>query len=117
MKLDNLDLESIMDARCKAVEESIRLITIEEMTKLVEQLFPSWDNPWEEIMFKSFQENAGSTFYHAVTNDGIHVLYCADKDNGVWFVPDSSVGILTPNERTLMKKLTEQPGCSIKGMH
>jgi hypothetical protein len=51
MKTENPDVDVILADTGKVVEESIRRITIEKMTVLVEQLFPSWGNPWEEIIF------------------------------------------------------------------
>ena len=108
MKTENPDVDVILADTGRAVEESIRRITIEKMTVLVEQLFPSWGNPWEEIIFKSFKEKAGDTLYHSVTRDGTHILYSSDNDKGVWFVPNCCVGIMMAQERAAMIKLMEK---------
>ena len=54
MELDNLALESVMDARRKAVQTSIRQISTEELNSLVtEILFEDPAHPWCEI-FRQF---------------------------------------------------------------
>mgnify|MGYP000181441484 CR=1 FL=1 len=40
--------------------------------------------------------NAGSTFYHATTHDGVEIIYCDDKDKGIWYLQTSGVGPLQP---------------------
>jgi len=30
-------------------------------------------------------ENAGATFYHATTARCVQIIYCRDKDKGMWF--------------------------------
>jgi|HubBroStandDraft_4_1064222.scaffolds.fasta_scaffold318620_2 hypothetical protein len=58
MELDNLALESVMDARRKAVQTSIRQISTEELNSLVtEILFEDPAHPWCEIFRQFIKDN------------------------------------------------------------
>jgi hypothetical protein len=59
MELDNLALESVMDARRKAVQTSILQISTEELNSLVtEILFEDPAHPWCEIFRQFIKDNA-----------------------------------------------------------
>jgi hypothetical protein len=76
---DYLDIESRAEARRQGVEDTIHTIGADELKTLGEGLFPSIDHPWRERFFLFIKENADCTFYHATTNDRIHVLYCPSR--------------------------------------
>lgn len=107
MKPENMNMEEITDARRKAVAESIRTISVEELKALGERLFPFFDHPWREMFFAFIAENAGTTFHHATTNDGIQILYCPAKDKGIWFLPESGKGPLQPKGLAILKQIVE----------
>ena len=94
MEPENLDIESIMNDRRHAVEESIREISHLELTSLGESLFPDVTHPWLEQFRRFVEENRGCTFYHATTNERFQVLYCRAREKGIWFIPGVGVGIL-----------------------
>jgi hypothetical protein len=94
MKSKKLDTESIIDARRKAVEQSIRIISIKELRSLAKGLFKDPCHPWSEPFRRFIDENAGNTFYHAVTKDQIGLIYCRATDHGIWFIPEVGVGIM-----------------------
>jgi hypothetical protein len=48
---------------------------------------------------------AGATFHHAVTSDGVNILYCRDQDKGMWFLPGSGMGPLQARGRQIMKEM------------
>jgi hypothetical protein len=87
MEPENLDIESIMDARRETVEQTIQPIGIDELKSLGEKVFPFLDHPWRHMFFQFLEENSGSTVYHSMTNDQIDVLYYPDKEAGMWFLP------------------------------
>jgi hypothetical protein len=107
MPSDNLDIENITEARRKAIEESIHTISVEELKTLSEGLFPSADHPWREVVFRFIEENSGATFYHAMTHDRVHVIYCKAKEKGLWFMPGSAVGPLQPKGLAILKEIVE----------
>jgi hypothetical protein len=51
-------------------------------------------DPWRESFFRFIAENPGATYHHAVTSDGVNIVYCRDQDKGTWFLPGSGVGPL-----------------------
>jgi hypothetical protein len=108
MPSENLNTEEIIKERRKAIEETIHTITTEELKGLGEGLFPWVDHPWRKRFFQFVGENAASTFYHATTNDGVHILYCHDKDNGMWFLPGSGMGPLQPKGLGILKEIVEK---------
>ena len=49
------------------------------------------------------KENPGATFHHAVTSDNVTIVYCRDKDKGMWFLPGSGMGRLQARGKKVMK--------------
>ena len=107
MKPENLNMEEITEARRKAIAASIRTSSTEELKKLGEQIFPLVENPWRETFFTFLTENAGATFHHATTHDGVQVIYCPAKDKGMWFKPGIGMGPMQPKGRAILKQIVE----------
>jgi len=107
MPFEKFDLESLDKERRKAIAKSIRTISVEELKALGEQLFLYADDPWRETFFRFIAENRGATFHHAVTSDGVNILYCRDKDKGAWFLPGTGMGPLQERGRRAMKEIIE----------
>jgi hypothetical protein len=105
MPSDYLDIESLTEARRKGIEETIYAASAEQLNKLGEGLFPSSDHPWRERFFEFIRQNAAATFYHATTHDRIHILYCGDKDAGMWFLPGTGMGPLQSKGLKIMKEI------------
>jgi hypothetical protein len=104
---EKFDLESLDKERRKAIAKSIRTISVEELKALGEQLFLYADDPWREAFFRFIADNRGATFHHAVTSDGVNILYCRDKDKGAWFLPGTGMGPLQERGRRAMKEIIE----------
>lgn len=100
-------MDDITEVRRIAIADSIHTIGVEELKALGEGLFPSIDHPWREKFFGFITENAGAAFYHATTNDRIHVIYCPAKDTGMWFQPGSGMGPLQQKGLKIMKEIAE----------
>jgi len=107
MEAENFSFDSIMDARRKAVEHSIRPISIEELKSLEESLFRDASDVWYEPFRQFVDENRHSTFYHAAVDDQIQVVYCRDKEKGIWFIPERAVGILEAKELEILKEIVD----------
>lgn len=105
MSSESLNMESISEARRKAIEKSIKTITVEELKSLGQELFPQIDNPWRDAYFRFLEENAGSTFHHATTSDRIQIVYCLAKEKGMWFLPGSGMGPLQARGLQMMKEV------------
>ena len=107
MQSETPNIEDITDARRKAITKSIRTIDGEELKKLGEQLFPNVDL-WRDQFLTFVARNAGATFYHGATHDGIQVIYCPAKDKGIWFKPGIGLGPMQPRGRAILKQIVER---------
>ncbi len=108
MPFEKFDLESLDKERRKAIAKSIRAISVEELKKLGEEIFVHADDPWRETFFRFIAENSGATFHHAVTSDGVHILYCRGNDKGMWFLPGTGKGPLQARGRKIMKEIIQE---------
>lgn len=106
--METFDFDAIMEKRRTAVEQSLRPISSDELKSLGEEIFPYPDDSWREAFFTFIEENAGSTFYYATTQDRIHVLYCRDKDKGMWFMPGRGKGRMQVRGLAIMKEIVDQ---------
>ena len=71
MPFEKFDLEDLNKERRKAIAKSIRPISVEELKKLGEEIFRSFDDPWREMFLGFVAENRGSRFHHALTSDSV----------------------------------------------
>ena len=100
------DIGEITEARRKAVAQSIRKISTEELKKLAEQIFDSPDHPWRERFFQLIQ-NRGVTFYHVLAGEDVIFIYDSAEDKGHWCLPGSGIGPLSEKGRQIMKEATK----------
>ncbi len=98
------DVETIDKDRRKAITKSIRIISVEELKKLGQEIFDSPDRPWRETFLRLIEENPGGTFHHADAGGGVIVLYSRDADKGLWYLPGSGIGPLSVAGRRMMKE-------------
>jgi hypothetical protein len=107
MPFDKIDIDIITEERRKSVAESVHRAGFEELKKLGDEVFHDSDDPWREEFFKFIEEHKDATIYHAIASDGVHMLYCREKDKGIWFVPGLGKGILSPTGRQMMREAIE----------
>ena len=108
MEQENLDIESITDARRKAIEASIRIISAQELKSLGEELFTAAGNPWRESFFEFIEENKRATFYYARAKERSEVVYCADKERGMLFVRGNGTGLIQEKWLKILKETVTQ---------
>jgi hypothetical protein len=99
-----VDIETINKERRKAITKSIRIISVEELKKLGEEIFDSPDRPWRQTFLSLIAEHPGATFYHASAGEGVIFLYSHDQDKGLWYLPGSVMGPLSVAGRQIMKE-------------
>src|SRR5438552_15552632 len=104
MPFETINMEEITKARRKAIAESIRTISVEELKALGEELFPLMDNPWREKFFVFITENAGATLYHGTTHDRDQIIYCHAKEKRMWFMPGTGMGRTQTKEQATFKQ-------------
>ena len=100
-----VDFETLTKERRAAIAKSVRSISTEELRQIGERLFPYAGDPWREAFFQFLAENPGATYHHAVTHDGVNLVYCRDKDKGIWFLPGRGLGPLQARGRETMKEM------------
>jgi hypothetical protein len=105
MAFEKFDLENLDKERRKAVANSIRTMSVEELKALGNEIFRHADDPWREKFFGFIAENPGSTFHHAVMSDGVNIVYCRDQDKGMWFLAGSGMGPLQATGRKMMSDI------------
>ncbi len=105
MDREQFDLDTITEGRRKSIEASIAPIDTDALKTLGEKLFPYFDHPWRQLFLDFVAQNSGSVFYRATTHDGVEIIYCDDKDKGIWFMPSSGVGPLTARGLSIMKAI------------
>jgi len=107
MPFEKFDLETLTKERRKAIAKSIRTVDTEELKKIGEEIFRYAEDLWREAFFRFIAENPGATFHHAVTSDNVNIVYCRDKDKGMWFLPGSGMGPLQARGKKVMKEMIE----------
>ena len=107
MPFEKFDLETLTKERRKAIAKSIRTVDTEELKKIGEEIFRYAEDPWREAFFRFIAENPGATFHHAVTSDNVNIVYCREKDKGMWFLPGSGMGPLQARGKKVMKEMIE----------
>jgi|ERR1043166_2884328 hypothetical protein len=108
MSFETFDLGNLNKERRQAIAKSIRSINVDELKKLGDEIFHFADDPWRETFFKFIADHPGSTFHHAVTSDGVNLLYCRDGNKGMWFLPGSGMGPLPERGCQVMKEVSEK---------
>ena len=88
----------------KPSRKSIRIISIEELRKVGEEIFDEPDRPWRQTFLSVVTENPGATFYRASAGEGVIFLYSRDNDKGLWYLPGSGIGPLSEGGRQMMKE-------------
>jgi len=105
MERDKFDLETITEGRRKSIEATLEPIGTDALKALGEKLFPYFDHPWRALFLDFVTENAGSVFYRATTHDAVEIIYCDDKNKGIWYLQSSGVGPLTARGLAIMKTI------------
>jgi hypothetical protein len=107
--MEEFDFEKLTKERRESLAQTIRSISVAEMKTLGNELFPYVDDAWRDAYFGFIAENPGDSFHYATTSDGVHILYCKDKDKGIWFLPGQGKGPLQATGKRVMKELIEGP--------
>ena len=101
------DIGAIDKERRKAIAKSIRIISVEELGKLGEEMFDEPDRPWRQTFLHFIAEHPGATFHHASAGGGVIFDYSRDGDKGLWYLRGSGIGALSVGGRRLMKEAIE----------
>ena len=89
------------------MEESLHTISVAELKALTEDLFPYAGHPWLEKFADVVNDRATGKFYHAMADERVHVIYCHDKNIGLWFILGSGRGPLQADQLRMMKEIVD----------
>jgi hypothetical protein len=103
-----VNIDRIDDERRKSVTDSIRVINVEELKKLADEIFHSPDDPWRQTLLQLVAENPGGRFYHADAGQGVVFLYCRDVDKGLWYLSGTGMGPLSARARQMMNEASAE---------
>jgi hypothetical protein len=110
-----VDLETLNKERRRAVQESVRTMTLEEVHKLFKEVLSDFEgDPWQENFVSVIEAHPEASFYRAVTQEGAIILYCPGEDTGVWFLPGSGMGPLPEQAKRHMKEAIAEPSSGRK---
>ena len=107
MQNEDFSIKEVMESRCHAVEESLHTISVAELKALTDELFPYVEHPWLEKFSEIVNDPTSGTFHHAMADERVHVLYCHDKDIGMWFIRENGKGPLQPEELKIFRGIVE----------
>jgi len=120
MKPEDLNFESVMAMRRKAVAKSIRKINTNDLNELIATLFPDVAHPWRELFQQFIDENRREIFYQGDFSEGepgekihVYVVYCRAKEKGIWYIPQTGVGLLDAAPLAAMKGIVDDLQSSI----
>jgi hypothetical protein len=83
--------------RLAIVRKTIRAVSLDELRNLGETLFPIVSDPWCEKFHEFIKANASGRFYRADLPNDAQLVYCADANKGIWFLPGGqAVGVIQP---------------------
>ena len=104
------DAESVSEERRKAIRESMQSMPVAELRKVVKELSEFEGDPWQQKLVEVVETHPEESFYCAVTQEGVIILYCPCENIGVWFLPGSGMGPLPEEATRQMKKAVTAPG-------
>ena len=105
-----LDMQTITEARRKAIQQSLRSISIDELNKIAKDHQEEFlDDPWREKFLRLIAECPDGSFYHAVLQEGVVIVYCRDEDFGLWILPGTGMGPLPEEAKRHMKEAIAVP--------
>ena len=103
-----VDLPELLKERRQGIQQSLRSISMEELTKTAKQHEDEFvGDPWREEFLRLMAQHPHAGFYHAVPQVDIEVFYCHDQDFGFWVVPGTGSGPLTEQNKRQMKEAIE----------
>ena len=104
-----VDMETLSEERRRAIQETLQSMTAAELRKLVKDLSDFEGDPWQENFLRAVETHPGESFYRAVIQEGVIILYFPGEDTGVWLLPGSGMGPLPEEAKRHMKEAIAAP--------
>jgi hypothetical protein len=104
-----VDMKTLNEERRKALQETLQSMTVAELREIVKDLSDFEGDPWQENFVRVIETHPQESFYRAVTQEGVIILYCPGENTGVWFLPGSGMGQLPEEAKRHMKEAIAAP--------
>ena len=105
-----VDSETLQEERRKHIRKSLRSISIDELRKLAKEHEDEFvDDPWRDKLLRLIEERPQASFYHAVPQENVIVIYCRDEDFGIWILLGSGMGPLPEDGKRHVKEALGLP--------
>lgn len=89
------------------IKETIRPVSVAELKQLGEKRFLVVTDPWC-IRYNEFLENnAEAKFYRAEVPEHAEIVYCAERDKGMWFLPEKGMGVIQSKGLEILKGVVD----------
>ncbi|HVJ46902.1 MAG TPA: hypothetical protein VM511_10985 [Luteolibacter sp.] len=99
--------EEVNEARRRSILKTIRVMGVEELKEFANHIFKTVSDPWYEKYMAFIGENAGSKMYYAKTSDHFEIIYCPEKNAGIWILEELGKGRLREDSLERLKKIVE----------
>ena len=106
MPFDNfIGLTTILEQRRKSIQQSLRSISVEELNEIAKRHQEEFvDDPWRVAFVRLVAEHPHGSFYYALPQSGLEVLYFREQDFGIWVLRGSGMGPLDDQAKRHMKE-------------
>src|SRR4029453_4196779 len=105
-----VDMETLSEERRRAVQESLKTMSVADLRQIVKELSDFEGDPWRENFVSVIEAHPEASFYRAVTQEGAIILYCPGDETGGWFLPGSGMRPLPEEAKRHMKEAMAAPG-------
>lgn len=99
--------DEINEARRRSILKTIRVMSVEELKEFANRIFKTVSDPWYDKYMAFIGENAGKKIYYAKTTDHFEIIYCPEKDAGIWVLEELGKGRLRDDSLGRLKKIVE----------
>ena len=110
-----VDIETLMEERRKAIQETLQSMTVAELREIVKELSDFEGDPSQENFLRLIGAHPQESFYRAVTKEGAIVVYCPSEDTGIWVLPGSGMGPLDETGKRHLKEAITLGALGAKG--
>ena len=99
--------DQTLENRKLMIRKTIRRAEVSKLRALGDKYFKVATDPWCEHYNKFLHDHATARYYLAETPEGAEIAYCRDTEQGVWFLPDSGMGIIQPRGLGFLKEIVD----------
>ena len=96
-----------------AARKTLRKASVEELQRLVVELFPDTEHPWFASFSQFIEEHRSEPAYRGETSDGYAFVYYPRSNRGIWYENEGktfAVGLLGPSSLKALSEIIAESG-------